>query len=107
MRYRPYLQPPNWGDYVRALVDRFGTDFDDPMEEIKKIKQVGSVKDYQSVFERNLTRVNLSQGYAISCFIGGLKPELNIAEDHQSYFIISGVQECKNAGSIPAGGEAT
>lgn len=46
MRYRPYLHPPNWDDYVMALVERFGTDFDDPMEEIKKIKQVGNVKDY-------------------------------------------------------------
>nr|XP_033514864.1 uncharacterized protein LOC117279428 [Nicotiana tomentosiformis] len=33
-----------------------GTDFDDPMEEIKKIKRLGSVKEYQAVFERNLTR---------------------------------------------------
>lgn len=79
MRYRPYLQPPSWSDYVRALVERFGTDFEDPMEEIKKIKQVGSVKEYQAILVRNLTRVNLSQENAISCFIGGLKPELNIA----------------------------
>ncbi|KAH0634234.1 hypothetical protein KY284_037020 [Solanum tuberosum] len=68
MRYRQYLQPATWNDYVMALVERFGTDFDDPMEEIKKVKQVGSVKDYQAIFEKNLTRVNLSQENAISCF---------------------------------------
>ncbi|KAH0781176.1 hypothetical protein KY290_000774 [Solanum tuberosum] len=78
MRYRQYLHPATWNDYVMALVERFGTDFDDPMEEIKKVKQVGSVKDYQAIFEKNLTRVNLSQENAISCFLGGLKPELNI-----------------------------
>jgi len=79
MRYRQYLQPATWTEYVIAMVDRFGTDFDDPMEEIKKIKQVGSVKEYQAMFERHLTRVKLSQENAISCFIGGLKSELNIA----------------------------
>lgn len=44
MRYRQYLHPATWNDYVMALVERFGTDFDDPMEEIKKVKQVGSVR---------------------------------------------------------------
>lgn len=49
------------------------------MEEIKKVKQVGSVKEYQLAFERHMTRVNLSQENAISCFVGRLKHELNIA----------------------------
>lgn len=62
-----------------ALVEQFGSDFDDPMEELKKIKQVGTVKEYQAVFERHLTRVNLSEENAICCYIGGLSPELNIA----------------------------
>lgn len=78
MRYRQFLHPATWNEYVMAMVERFGTDFDDPMEEIKKVKQIGSVKEYQAVFEMNLTRVNLSQENAISCFIGGLKHELNI-----------------------------
>ncbi|XP_015074567.1 uncharacterized protein LOC107018569 [Solanum pennellii] len=79
MRYRQYLQPATWNEYVMAMVERFGTDFDDPMDEIKKVKQIGCVKEYQAVFEMNLTRVNLSQENAISCFIGGLKHELNLA----------------------------
>ncbi|KAH0693406.1 hypothetical protein KY285_020503 [Solanum tuberosum] len=78
MRYIQYLQPTTWNEYVMAMVEIFGTNFDDPMEEIKKIKQVGSVKEYQLVFEINLTRVSLSQENAVSCFIGGLKHELNI-----------------------------
>ncbi|KAH0743054.1 hypothetical protein KY290_031047 [Solanum tuberosum] len=78
MRYTQFLHPATWNEYVMVMVERFGTDFDDPMEEIKKVKQMGSVKEYQVVFERNLTRVNLSQENAISCFIGRLKHELNI-----------------------------
>lgn len=78
MKYRQYIQHATWNEYVMALVERFSTDFDDPMKEIKKIKHLGSVKEYQDVFKRNLTRVTLSQENSISCFIGGLKPELNI-----------------------------
>nr|XP_009783631.1 PREDICTED: uncharacterized protein LOC104232193 [Nicotiana sylvestris] len=79
MRYRQYLQPATWTKYVMALVEIFGIDFDDPMEEIKKIRQMGTVKEYQAAFEKNLTRVNLSQENSISYFLGGLKHELNIA----------------------------
>ncbi|XP_060202731.1 uncharacterized protein LOC132631149 [Lycium barbarum] len=74
MEYRQYLQPPSWTEYVMALMD-----YDDLMEELKKVTQTGNVKDYQAAFEKNLTRVNLSQENAISCFLGGLKHELNMA----------------------------
>ena len=72
------LTTTTWNEYLMAMVEIFGIDFDDPIEEIKKIKQVGSVKECQSVFERHLTSVNLSRENAISCFIGGLKHGLNI-----------------------------
>ncbi|XP_070031857.1 uncharacterized protein [Nicotiana tomentosiformis] len=78
MRYKQYLQPATWNEYVIALVERFGVDFDDLMKEIKKIKQTVSVKEYQAIFERNLNRVRRYQGNAISYFIGCLKHELNI-----------------------------
>lgn len=61
MRYKQYLPPATWNEYVMALVERFGANFDDPMEEIKEVKQVVNVKEYQAIFERNLTRVNLTQ----------------------------------------------
>ncbi|XP_070031892.1 uncharacterized protein [Nicotiana tomentosiformis] len=61
-----------------ALVERFRVDFDDHMEEIKKVRQTGSVREYQATFERHVTRVSLSRENAISYFLGGLKHELNI-----------------------------
>lgn len=60
IRYKQYLHPATWNDHFMALVERFGIDFDDPTKKIKKVKHVGSVKDYQAIFQRNLTRVNLS-----------------------------------------------
>ncbi|XP_075098837.1 uncharacterized protein LOC142175749 [Nicotiana tabacum] len=51
MRYRQYLKPATWTEYVMAMMERFGVDFDDPMEEIKKIRQTGTVKEYQAVYK--------------------------------------------------------
>ncbi|KAH0650469.1 hypothetical protein KY284_030381 [Solanum tuberosum] len=94
MRYMQYLQPATWTEYVMAMVDRFGTNFYDPLEEIKKIKQVGSMKEYQAMFERHLTRVKLSQENAISCFIMGLKSKLNIAVKITSPISFSKAYKC-------------
>lgn len=61
------MQPTTWNEYVMELIERFGADIDNPMEEIKKIKQTKSVKEYQAIFQRNMNRVRLSQENAISC----------------------------------------
>lgn len=37
MIFKQYLQP-TWTEYVMAMIDKFGTDFDKPMDDIKKIK---------------------------------------------------------------------
>lgn len=44
------MQPTTWNEYVMELIERFGADIDNPMEEIKKIKQTKSVKEYQAIF---------------------------------------------------------
>jgi len=60
-----------------ALNERFGEGFEDPMEALKNLQQTSSVREYQAEFDRLLTRLNLSNENAISCFLGGLKRELN------------------------------
>ncbi|VFQ85138.1 unnamed protein product [Cuscuta campestris] len=66
-------------EYVLALNERFGETFEDPMEELKSLNQTGTIKEYQASFDKLMTTVNLSKENAISCFIGGLKPEINKA----------------------------
>ncbi|PHU07453.1 hypothetical protein BC332_23942 [Capsicum chinense] len=78
MKYRQYLHPPKWSKYAMALIERFGSDYDHPMKKIKKVRQTGSVKDYQVIFERHLTGVNLSEKNAISCYLGKLNKKLNM-----------------------------
>ncbi|XP_019258306.1 PREDICTED: uncharacterized protein LOC109236565 [Nicotiana attenuata] len=54
------------------------------MEAIKNLRQTGGVKEYQAEFDRLLTEVNISNQNAISCLLGGLKPELNKSVKIQS-----------------------
>ncbi|KAF3652749.1 hypothetical protein FXO37_17355 [Capsicum annuum] len=64
-------------EYVLALNERFGEGFEDAMEALKKLTQTHSVKEYQAEFDRLLSFVNLSVENQISCYLGGLTPELN------------------------------
>lgn len=75
VKSRDSVLEPTWTEYVLALNERFGEGFEDHMEALKNLQQTGSVKYYQAEFDRLLIGVNLSNENAISCFIGGLKPD--------------------------------
>ncbi|GJR87380.1 reverse transcriptase [Tanacetum coccineum] len=62
--------------YEREVLKRFGAVFDDPLMELKKLKQDGTVKDYQEKFEELLNMVELDKKHAISLFLEGLKNEI-------------------------------
>ncbi|XP_019257770.1 PREDICTED: uncharacterized protein LOC109235985 [Nicotiana attenuata] len=76
-RVKDFCARSHLDEYVLALNERFGDGFEDHMEALKNLQQTGNVRDYQAEFDRLLTGVNLSNENAISCFLGGLKPELN------------------------------
>ncbi|KAH0646588.1 hypothetical protein KY284_034472 [Solanum tuberosum] len=60
MRSRSCVVNPSWKEYILALNERFGEEFEDSMEALKNLTQIGSVKEYQAEFDRLLTGVNLS-----------------------------------------------
>ncbi|PKA64689.1 putative mitochondrial protein [Apostasia shenzhenica] len=69
--------PIDWNVYKEAIKERFGnTAFDDPMYELNTLRQTGTVQEYNNYFDAILTRLNLPEPYAISCYLGGLKEEL-------------------------------
>ena len=70
---------PLWTEYVLAMKVRFGAlAYEDPMAEIKKLRQMGSVHDYLQSFDALLDRVQLGEDQAVSCFIAGLRHEIEI-----------------------------
>ena len=70
---------PGWNEYVMAMKSRFGSlAYEDPMAKLKKLKQTGSLKEYLRAFELLLDKAQLSQGKAISCFLAGLRHEMEM-----------------------------
>nr|GEU46415.1 O-acyltransferase WSD1-like [Tanacetum cinerariifolium] len=57
------------------VVKRFRVLYEDPILELKNLKQTGSVQTYQEVFKALLNRVDLPDLVAMSMFMGGLKHE--------------------------------
>ena len=49
------------------------------MGDLKSLKQTRAVKKYQESFEELLNRVELPEQYVVSCFIRGLKEEIQLA----------------------------
>nr|GEW01295.1 hypothetical protein [Tanacetum cinerariifolium] len=65
-----------WEHFEVEVVKRFGVLYDDPIVELKNLKQTGSVQHCQGVFEALLNKVDLPEPIAVSMFIGGLKPQV-------------------------------
>ncbi|KAF3616410.1 hypothetical protein FXO38_34572 [Capsicum annuum] len=76
IRSRQHLPYPTWEKHIYAFMDRFGTEYEDPMAELKIVRQTGSVKDDINEFDKIMTRLSLLPEYPISAFITGLNPEI-------------------------------
>ncbi|GJV70376.1 reverse transcriptase [Tanacetum coccineum] len=73
---KKYTDNTPWVHFEVEMVKRFGVLYDDPIVELKNLKQTGSVQTYQEAFEALLNRVDLPEPVAVSMFMGGLKPEV-------------------------------
>nr|GEU48173.1 reverse transcriptase [Tanacetum cinerariifolium] len=76
--------------YEGEVVKRFGAIYED----LKILKQEGSVQQYQEAFKTLLNRVELNEAYVVSLFIEGLKKEVNMPI---RMFSMAKMQEATNA----------
>lgn len=67
---------PNWNDYVQALTMRFGEVIDDPMLELKELKQKATIKEYHNAFNGIINRADLRPQQALQMFITCLDAEI-------------------------------
>lgn len=75
IKYKKGTTNVSWAEYVQALEGRFGDlSIGDPMAELLALKQSGTVSQFHDKFEFYLGRVDLTEEYAISFFLNGLKP---------------------------------
>jgi len=70
----------SWGGFLRALTIRFGTgSYDDPMETLTNLKQVGLLEEYKTQFDTLAIKVHdLPDFHKFSMFLGGLKEEIRL-----------------------------
>ena len=67
-----------WEEFTQALCVRFGpSDYEDFDEALTKVRQIGTVREYQMLFERLAARVqDWPQRAMVGSYIGGLKEEI-------------------------------
>lgn len=65
-----------WATFSKGIHIRFKTTLQRPLEELVKLKQIGSPNDYQDKFERITCRSNLTEEQKLDCYLRGLKDEL-------------------------------
>ncbi|KAA8548911.1 hypothetical protein F0562_000595 [Nyssa sinensis] len=68
----------SWETFKEGLHSRYGpTQFYDFFGELTKLQQTGSVREYQTQFEKLLAKAgSLSQTQQVSCFVSGLKESI-------------------------------
>ncbi|KAL2330578.1 hypothetical protein Fmac_018159 [Flemingia macrophylla] len=69
---------PSWKDNTEILLERFGEVCEDPMAELMRLRQRGTVTDYHNDFDAIVSRIELSESHQLSCFLGGLKLEIQM-----------------------------
>lgn len=69
---------PSWTQFTADLTSRFGDLYDDPMAELKNLRQKGSVQDYHDSFDQIASKLSLTERDLLSCYIGGLEEEIQI-----------------------------
>ncbi|GKC09615.1 retrotransposable element Tf2 [Tanacetum coccineum] len=67
----------SWNVYKYSILQRFGTVYDDPISEIRKVKYQTNAKDYQDTFDTLLSRVYISEEH-VSFYLGGLPVEIEM-----------------------------
>ncbi|KAL8127908.1 hypothetical protein AgCh_014740 [Apium graveolens] len=69
---------PTWQKYTEDITARFGDLFDDPMADLKALRQLGTFQDYHDAFDALTSRLTLSEDYLLSCYLGGLTDEVQL-----------------------------
>ncbi|GJR63646.1 reverse transcriptase [Tanacetum coccineum] len=67
-----------WNVYETEILSRFGEVYDDPIIELKNLKQTTDVQSYQDKFEMLLNKVDLFESHVVNMFMGGLKGEIRV-----------------------------
>ncbi|GJU10877.1 retrotransposable element Tf2 [Tanacetum coccineum] len=74
-----------WNNYRESILQRFDNAFDDSMTEIKNVRHVTTIEDYQNAFDKLISRVDLPVDQLVSFYIAGLQTEVELACSGQMF----------------------
>ncbi|GJY75755.1 putative mitochondrial protein [Tanacetum coccineum] len=63
----------SWNVYKSCILQRFGTLYDDPISEIRKVKYQTNAKEYQDAFDTLLSRVDISEEHVWLATLSDIK----------------------------------
>ena len=93
-----------------AMKIRFGAlAYEDPMAEIKKLRQTGTLNEYLQAFDVLLDKVHLGEEQAVSCFLARLRHEVEMMvrifnpKTLQDAYSLAKLQESVKMGPIAYG----
>lgn len=87
----------DWEAYKILLKERFEEVIDDPIAELKRLQETGSISNYHAKFELIRNRVKLNEGYLVSAYLAGLN---NDTQMHVRMFQPKTVRECLLLGRL-------
>ncbi|XP_071739536.1 uncharacterized protein [Rutidosis leptorrhynchoides] len=68
----------DWLVYAEAVQKRFGSTIEDPLAELKNLRQNGSLKIYNDEFEQLLNKTEVTDKQSISFYLAGLQKDIEL-----------------------------
>ncbi|GJU46257.1 retrotransposable element Tf2 [Tanacetum coccineum] len=65
-----------WERYSEEVLQRFGPIVEDPMADLKNLRQTSTIKVYQDEFDALLSKVDITESQAVSMFLGGMNTDI-------------------------------
>lgn len=82
---------------MNRLKERFEEILDDPMEELKELRETEGIGDYHKKFELIRTRLKMSEEYLLSAYLAGLRMDTQM---HVRMFNPQSTRQCLVLGSL-------
>lgn len=81
----------SWQEYKSRLRERFEEILDDPMAELKELKETCGIADYNAKFELIRSRLKLAEEYLLSAYLAGLRLDTQM---HVRMFTPQSTRQC-------------
>lgn len=89
----------SWREYKSILKERFEEALDDPIAELKELRETAGIAEYNAKFELIRTRLKLFEEYLLSAYLAGLRLDTQIhvrmfcPQSTRQYFVLGRLYE--------------